>query len=303
MEIKNRKFLITGGASFIGSYTIDALVERGAKVLAIDNFLTGKEENVNPEIKLYRMNIVDVGVEKIFKTERPEFVYHFAFNRLFLKSVENPLIDIDSIAGSLNILNNARKYGVKKIIFPSSGFVYGKTEKLPMAETDNPKPITPYAVAKFAVENYLRFFKEEYNLSYVILRYATAYGKRQNLGAMADYIQKLSSDKQAEIYGDGTMSRDYVYISDIVRANLSALDLPDDYPDPVFNIGTGKETTLNELYKKIADLLNKKASPIYKSSRKEEQKRYFLDSEKYFKAVGWKAEINLDEGLKIILNQ
>jgi len=301
MDIKNRKILITGGASFIGSHTADALIEKGAKVVIVDNFLTGRQENLNPEIKVYKANIIDSEIENIFKNEEPDFVYHFAFNRLFLKSVENPLLDMDSIAGSINLLNNARKIGIKKFIFPSSGFVYGKTEKLPMRETDSPNPITPYAIAKYTVENYLKFFYETYNLPYVILRYPNVYGQRQNIGAMADYIQKLSSGKQAEIYGDGTMSRDYVNVLDIVEANLLALEVPEDYPNPVFNVGTGIETTLNQLYRKIAELLNKKADPIYLPGRSEEQQRYFLDYSRYFKAVGWKPEISLDEGLKLTL--
>jgi len=301
MNIKNRKILITGGASFIGSHTADALIKNGAKVVIVDNFLTGRKENLNPEIKVYKANIVDSEIENIFKNEEPDFVYHFAFNRLFLKSVENPLLDMDSIVGSINLLNNARKIGIKKFIFPSSGFVYGKTEKLPMRETDSPNPITPYAIAKYTVENYLKFFYETYNLPYVILRYANVYGQRQNIGAMADYIQKLSSGKQAEIYGDGTMSRDYVNVSDIVEANLLALEVPEDYPNPIFNVGTGIETTLNQLYQKIAELLNKKADPIYLPGRSEEQRRYFLDYSRYFKAVGWKPEISLDEGLKLTL--
>ncbi|MDP2947207.1 MAG: NAD-dependent epimerase/dehydratase family protein [Nanoarchaeota archaeon] len=301
MKIKNKRFLVTGGASFIGSNTVDALVERGAQVIIVDNFLTGRKENLNPKAKVYKINIVDPKIENIFKKEKPEIIYHFAFNRLFLKSVENPLMDMDSIAGSINLLNNARKYGVKKIIFPSSGFVYGKTKKLPMREIDSPDPATPYAIAKYTVENYLKFFYETYNLPYIILRYATIYGQRQNIGAMADYIQKLSSGKQAEIYGDGTMTRDYIHINDVVRANLLALNIPIDYSNPIFNIGTGQETTLNELYKKIAQLLNKKAKPIYLPGRPGEQDRYFLDCLKFFKATNWRPKIGLEEGLKLTL--
>ncbi len=301
MRIKNKKFLITGGASFIGSNTVDALLEKGAKVIIIDNFFTGRKENLNPKAKVYKINIIDPKIENIFKKEKPEIIYHFAFNRLFLKSIENPLLDMDSIAGSLNILNKARKYGIKKIIFPSSGFVYGKTKKLPMKETDPPNPSTPYAIAKLTVENYLRFFYKTYKLPYVVLRYANVYGQRQNFGAMADYMRKLSEGKQSEIYGDGKMSRDYVHIKDIVRANLLALRVPDDYLNPVFNVGTGKETTLNELYQNIATLLKKEAKPIYLPARAEEQPRYFLDNSKLFRAVGWQPKVSLKEGLEWVL--
>lgn len=208
---------------------------------------------------------------------------------------------MDSIAGSINLLNNARKYRIKKVIFPSTGFVYGKTDKVPMKESDPSNPMTPYAIAKLTVENYLKFFNEIYKLPYVVLRYATVYGQRQSIGAMADYIQKLSENKQAKIYGDGKMSRDYVHVKDIVSANLLALEVPDNYENPIFNIGTKKETTLNELYWKIAKLLHKKADPVYLRGRSEEQKRYFLNHSKFSKTVGWKPKVGLEEGLKMTL--
>ena len=170
-----------------------------------------------------------------------------------------------------------------------------------MKETEPPHPITPYAIAKFTVENYLRFFYETYNLPYVILRYATVYGPKQNIGAMADYIHKLSMGKQAEIYGDGAMTRDYLYIDDVVRVNLLALKVPTNYPNPVFNVGTGIETTLNDLYKKIVQLLNKKANPIYLPERPAEQKRYSLDYSKIKKVLGWKPKYSLEKGLKLRL--
>jgi len=170
-----------------------------------------------------------------------------------------------------------------------------------MKETEPPHPITPYAIAKFTVENYLRFFYETYNLPYVILRYATVYGPKQNIGAMADYIHKLSMGKQAEIYGDGKMTRDYLYIDDVVRVNLLALKLPTNYPNPVFNIGTGIETTVNDLYKKIAQLLDKKAEPIYLAERAEEQHRYALDYSKIKKAINWQPRYGLEDGLRLKL--
>lgn len=298
MNIKNKKILITGGASFIGFHTVNALLKEGAKVIILDNFLTGRKENINPLAKLYELNVNSLEAENVFEKEKPEIVYHLAFNRLFLKSVENPLLDMDSISGSINIFMNAKKYGVKKVIFPSSGFIYGVTNKMPLKETDPVRPISPYAIAKTTVENYLRFFKKVYNLSYVILRYATIYGPRQDMGAMADYIRKLSSGKQAEIFGSGKMTRDYVYIDDVVKANLLALNVPDGHPDPVFNVGTGEETTVNELYEKIAKLLNKTAKPVYLPGRPEEQTRYVLDYSKIEKSLGWKPKYNVEEGLR-----
>ncbi len=301
MKLQNTKVLVTGGAGFIGSHTVDALIEKGADVIIIDNLATGRKENLNPKAKFYNMNIADQKLENIFLEEKPEIIYHFAFNVLVPKSVENPLIDMDSIAGSINLLKNAVKYGVKKIVFSSSGFLYGNTKNLPAKETEPIDPISPYVVSKNAVENYLKFFNKAYGFPYVTFRYAAVYGPRQVTGAMADYIRKLSSGRQAEIWGDGNKTRDYVYIGDVVKANLSALALPSDFQNPVFNIGTGIETTLDELYEKIARLLGKENNPIYFPDRSGEQIRYALDYSKIKTALNWQPTINLEEGLKLRL--
>jgi len=298
MDLKNRKFLVTGGAGFIGSHTVDALIEQGSNVIIIDNLVTGKKENINPKAKFYNLNITNSQIEKIFQEERPEFIYHFAFNVLVPKSVENPLMDMDSIAGAINILQNAKKYNVKKIVFTSSAFLYGNTKNLPATEVEPIMPISPYIVSKRAVENYLEFYKRAFNLSYVILRYSTVYGPRQFTGAMTDYIRKLSADKQAEMYGDGEKTRDYIYIEDVIKANLLALDISPDFLNPIFNIGTSIETTLNDLYKKIAEILDKEAKPIYLPDRPGEQYRYSLDYSKAKRELNWEPRISIEEGLK-----
>ena len=302
MELQNKKILVTGGAGFIGSHTVDALIEKGAKVIVIDNLSTGKKENLNPKAKFYKINIADPEIEEILEKEKPEIIYHFTFFVLVPKSVEDPLLDMDNIIGSVRMLKKVKELGgIEKIIFSSSGFLYGNTKNLPAKETEPVNPVSPYVVAKLAVENYLKFYKQVFGIPYVILRYSAVYGPRQVTGAMADYIRKLSEGKQAEIWGDGNKTRDYVYISDVVRANLLALDAPNDHSNPVFNIGTGIETTLNTLYKKIADLLDKKVKPIYHPDRIGEQIRYCLDVSKIKKKLGWEPRYNLDEGLKLTL--
>jgi len=298
MIVKNKKILVSGGAGFIGSHTVDALIREGAKVVIVDNLATGKIENINPKAKFYKINIADLRLENIFKKEKPEIVYHFAFNVLVPESVENPLIDMDSIVGSVNLLKNARRYGAKKVVFASSSFVYGNNKNLPIKEKEPLDPISSYVIAKNAVENYLHFFKKNYSLPYVILRYATVYGPRQIKGAMADYIRKLNTNKQAKIWGDGKKTRDYIYVDDVVRANILALKLSNSYRDPVFNVGTGKETTLNDLYKKIAGLLRKNSKPIYLPDRPGELMKYSLDYTKIKRALGWKPKYDLETGLK-----
>jgi len=301
MNLKNKKILVTGGAGFIGSHTVDALIKQGARVVVVDNLFTGRKENLNPQAKFYQINIADPKIEEILEKEKPEFIYHFAFFVLVPKSVENPLLDMDCLVGSLRILQRAKNLGVKKVVLSSSGFLYGNTKNLPAKETEPVMPISPYIISKNAVENYLRFYYSAYELPYIILRYAAVYGPRQVTGAMADYVRKLSSGKQAEIWGDGSKTRDYVFIKDVVNANLLALDVSESHLNPVFNIGTGVETTLNAVYKKIADLLSKKAQPIYHPDRPGEQIRYCLDNSKAKKELNWESEVKLDQGLEMLL--
>lgn len=302
MDLQKSKILVTGGAGFIGSHTVDALIQKGAKVVVIDNLVTGRKENLNPQAKFYQLNVASPEIKSVFEKEKPQFIYHFAFNVLVPKSVKNPLMDMDSIAGSLNILQNAKDHAVKKIVFSSSGFIYGNNPNLPVKETAPFEPVSPYAIAKHTVENYLRFFNRTYNLPYVVLRYAAVYGPGQVTGAMADYIRKLAAGKQAEIYGDGTKTRDYTYIGDVIRANLLALGLPENYKNPVFNVSTSIETSLNDLYKKIAKLLNKTPQPIYLPDRPGEQVRCSLDYSKIKNILGWEPKVRLDEGLKYRLS-
>ncbi len=297
--VKGKKFLVTGGAGFIGSHTVGTLIDWGGFVTVIDNLSTGRKENLNPKAKFYHTNLADPSVESIIESERPDVIYHFAFFVLVPRSVENPLLDIDVLIGTLRMLQKAKEIGVQKIIFASSGFLYGNTPFLPAKEEYPVDPVSPYVVAKHAIENYLKFYYKTYHLPYVVLRYAAVYGPRQVTGAMADYIRKLSSGQQAEMWGDGTKTRDYVFIEDVVQANLLALGAPADHPYPVFNIGTGIETTLNDVYRKIAEILGVEAKPIYHPDRPGEQIRYCLDISKARRELGWEPRYNLDDGLRI----
>lgn len=299
--MRGKKFLVTGGAGFIGSNTAREIMKKGGKVVIVDNLSTGKKENVPKGAKFYELDLASPKLEQIFKKEKPEYVYHFAFNVLVPKSVDDPVMDAQSIMASLNLIKLANRAKVKKIFFSSSGFLYGNKAKKPTDEKAEIDPITPYVVSKNAVEHYLRFYKKTFGLPYVIYRYAAVYGPGQVTGAMADYIRKLRADSQADIWGDGTKTRDYTYIDDVVRANLMAFDVDDDFENPIFNIGTGKETTLNELYSLVASLLKKQAAPIYHPDRPAEQMRYSLDSRKIRKVLGWTPKVSLEQGLGKIL--
>lgn len=297
-DLDGMRVLVAGGAGFIGSHTVDALVRAGARVAVVDNLLTGRRQNLPSAATFYEVNIADARFSEIVRQERPDVIYHFAFYVLVPNSVQNPLLDMDAVTGSVRLLQEARALGVRKIVFASSGFLYGNTSTLPVTEAAPVDPVSPYALAKHTVEGYLRFFHHTHRVPYVVLRYAAVYGPGQVTGAMSDYIRKLSGGEQAEIWGDGTKTRDYVYIEDVVNANLLALAVPPDHPAPVFNIGTGIETTLNDLYRRIASLLGVEARPIYRPDRPGEQMRYCLDYTKARQELGWTPRWKLDEGLR-----
>lgn len=301
MNIENTPILVTGGAGFIGSHLVDALVEKRANVIVVDNLSTGKHDYVNPKAKFYEMDMNDPGFEEVFKKECPEIVYMLGFNTNVPESVKNPVFDSWSIIGSLRTLEFAKRYGIKKVIFCSTSFVYGNTKNLPTKETEPVIPDNPYIISKFAVENYLQFYGRTYGLDYVIFRFATTYGPRQVGGAMADYIRSIYAGKQAAIYGDGNKTRDYTYVGDVVRANLMALDYKaNDKILPIFNLSNNKETSLNILYKKIANLLGRPdAEPEYNSDRPGEMMRSRLDNTKAIEHLGWKPVVSFDDGLKM----
>ena len=301
MNVENVTILVTGGAGFIGSHLVDALLEKKANVVVVDNLSTGKRNNVNPGAKFYEMDMNDPGFEEVFKKERPEIVYMLGFNTDVPKSVKNPVFDSRSILGSLRTLEFARMHETRKVIFCSTSFVYGNTKNLPTKETEPVIPDNPYIISKFAVENYVQFYGRTYGVEYVIFRFATTYGPRQVGGAMADYIRSIYAGKQAAIYGDGTKTRDYTYISDIVASNLLALDYkPDGAILPIFNLSNNKENNLNTLYKKIANLLGRpEAEPEYNPDRPGEMMRSRLDNAKAKEHLGWQPSVSFDEGLRM----
>jgi UDP-glucose 4-epimerase len=295
--IAGKVFLITGGAGFIGSHIADALIARGGQVVIVDNLLTGRRENLNPAAKFHEGNIADAElIDQLFRDYKPDYVYHLAHFVLVPKSIDNPLLDMDSVRGSINILQSAKKYGLKKIIYSSSGFIYGNNPNLPLKETEPHDPGAPYSIAKFAVEGYLHFYRKSFGIDYVVFRNAAVYGPRQITGAMAAYIRELQQGVPSEFYGVKT--RDYVYISDVVETYLRALALPANHPDPIFNLGMSGEMHLIDLYKTLALLLNKEANPVLLPERPGEQNRYCVDTTKAVRDLGWNPKVTLEEGLR-----
>jgi UDP-glucose 4-epimerase len=301
MSLRGKTFLITGGAGFIGSHVADAIIAKGGKVVIVDNLSTGRKENINPDAIFYEANIADKRIiDSIYCESRPDYVYHFAWYVLVPRSIQDPLLDMDCLRGSIHLLQAARQYGVKKFIFSSSGFIYGNNPHLPLKESEPHVSEAPYAITKYAVEEYLQFYRKSFGIDYVTFRNAAVYGPRQITGAMAAYIRELQEGVPSEFYGIKT--RDYVYVSDVVDANLRALSLPPNHPDPIFNIGRGEEMHLIDLYATLAKLLRKESKPVKLPERPGEQDRYCVSIAKAMRDLGWIPRVTLENGLRETLS-
>lgn len=301
------KILITGGAGFIGSHIVDLFIKKGYQVAVVDNLKTGKLENLNSKAKFYKVDICNIkALENVFKEEKPDYVSHQAAHASVRESVEDPQYDAqNNIFGSLNILENCIKFGVKKIVFASTGgALYGEADQIPTKEDYPAHPLSPYGVAKLTVENYLFYYGIIKNLNYVVLRYANVYGERQDpfgeAGVVAIFSQKIASDNQPVINGDGKQTRDYVYVGDVAKANLLALE--SDKTKIAYNIGTGIETSVNELFKIMVEISGKKVKEVHGPAKEGEQRRSVLDFSKIQKELGWGPKVALKEGLKKTYN-
>jgi UDP-glucose 4-epimerase len=303
------KILVTGGAGFIGSHIVDAYLDAGYEVLVIDNLSTGDLNNLNPKAKFFELDIRDKKVADIFAKERPDIVNHHAAQISVTVSTQKPIFDADiNILGSLNIFTNSAKYGVQKIIFASTGgAIYGDADEYPTTENYVPMPVSPYAIAKFSVEKYLHYYFYQFGLKYLVLRYANVYGPRQiphgEAGVVSIFIENLLQNKESNLYAypdesDG-MIRDYVFVSDVVNANLQGLEMSD---NEVVNIGTGKPTTTGKLYRQIASLMGSNIKPKLMGARQGDIHRSCLDISKAREVLNWYPKTSLQEGIEKTIN-
>jgi len=296
------KVLVTGGAGFIGSNVADGLIDEGYKTVIVDDLSNGMKENVPQKSAFYKVDVRDKALEDVFKKEKPDIVIHNAAQLSVRISVENPLHDADiNIMGGLNLIDLCKKYSVKKVLFASSGgTVYGEQQVFPADESHPLGPISPYGVAKLATEHYLHYYHSVYGLNYISLRYANIYGPRQDplgeAGVVAIFSNKILEGEEPVINGDGLQTRDYTYIGDVVKANLSAIT--SDYAGPV-NIGTGVETDVVTLFNILKHASGKDIQAKHGPAKTGEQKRSVLDSNLAEKVLGWKPEIAIEEGLKL----
>ncbi len=293
-------FLVTGGAGFIGSHVVDKLIQDGHHVAVVDDLSTGSRENVNPSATFYQTDIRSDELSSIFKKEKPDFVNHHAAQMDVRRSVQEPLFDADvNILGSLNLIENSLRHNVKKFVYISTGgAVYGEPDYLPVDETHPIRPLCQYGISKHTVEHYLYLYGQTYGLRYTVLRYPNVYGPRQNpfgeAGVNAIFIGKMLRGEVPTIFGDGEQLRDYVYVSDIVRANIAALERGD---GQIYNIGSGIGTSVNQIYEKLQQITGFSQPAIYSEHRTGEIQRVYLDSSKASKELGWKVQVSFDEGL------
>ena len=297
------KILVTGGAGFIGSQVTDRYIADGHRVLVVDNLVTGRKENLNPRAQFTQMDIQDPNLDGFFARERPEVVNHHAAQIDVRKSVQDPLFDAGTnILGMLNLLEKALKYGVRRFIFASSGgAIYGdQSLGAESAKEEDPlRPISPYGVAKATGELYLHYYRVVHGLDSVALRYGNVYGPRQDpfgeAGVVAIFAEKLLSGGQPMIHGDGLQTRDYVYVEDVAEANALALNPK---ASGSFNIGTGLEKNVNELFWGLVRITGKSVKEVHGPAKLGEQRRSVLNCSKAQTHLGWRARVSFADGLQ-----
>ena len=302
------RVLVTGGAGFIGSHIVDAYVQAGHHVTVVDNLATGRRDNVNSRAQFVCADIRDASMDAVFQRGQFDVVNHHAAQIDLRRSVADPAHDAEvNIVGMLNLLECARRHGVQSVIFASTGgAIYGAQEPPPNSEWHPARPLSPYGIAKLAGENYLHYYRAVHDMRAVILRYANVYGPRQNphgeAGVVAIFIMRLVQGERPVIFGDGQQTRDFVFVGDVSRANLLALEYLSETPratEPlVLNIGTGRELSVNGVYSQLKTSAPEAPQPVYAPPRLGEQRRSAIDPSYAKRTLGWEPCVPMEEGLR-----
>jgi UDP-glucose 4-epimerase len=301
------KVFVTGGAGFIGSHVVDTLLEAGHHVVIVDNLWEhggGKMENVNPRARFYNMDIRDPALQNVFEEEQPEAICHLAAQHSVKISTDDPQHDASvNILGLINLLQNATRFGVRKIIFSSSGATYGTVEQMPVDENTRQNPESPYGTTKMASEFYLRFWKNMYGLDFTILRYGNVYGPRQDplgeAGVIAIFSRQILLNQPVRIDWDGEQQKDYVYVRDVARANHFALDRGG---GETYCIACGKGTSVNGLYQGLVKEIGHEVEISKAPKRPGDIYLTYFDCRKALRDLGWQAEVGLEEGLRLTVD-
>ena len=295
------RILLTGGAGFIGSHVAEQLLARGHEVIVVDDLSSGKRENVPEGARFFEEDIRS-GCEEVFQELRPEVLCHQAAQMDVRRSVREPDFDAGvNVLGTIRLLQNCVQYGVGRVIFASTGgAVYGEQQEFPAPEDHPQYPISPYGVSKLAGERYLHYYHVQYGISYAALRYSNVYGPRQDphgeAGVVAIFCGNLAAQKVSTINGTGEQTRDYVYVGDVARANVLALE--NEVPSGAYNVGTGVETSVNRLYELLLGISGKDLPPEHGPAKLGEQLRSSVDPARAGRVLGWRPEVELAVGLE-----
>lgn len=301
MAKRYKRVLVTGGAGFIGSHIVDALIRRRIKTYVIDDLSNGKRSNLNPNATFYQMSITSPKLKSVVAKMKPDAIVHAAAQQDVRVSVAKPQLDAKvNVMGTINLIEAGLACGVKKMVFLSTGgALYPASGRPPFKETVAPEPLSPYAIAKRAGELYFQFAHEVHGLPYVCLRLANVYGPRQDTsskgGVVSIFASRLFSGKPLVINGDGKKTRDYVYVADVVRAVKAALDRS---AIGIFNIGTGKETSVNTIFRQLRKLSGADVPERHGPEKPGEVMRSALNANLAKKVLGWEPKVPFNEGLK-----
>ena len=311
-----KKFVVSGGAGFIGSHLVDALISSGAEVIVIDNFSTGSEENLQSSLDaasdrlfVHNLDICSEEIEKLFADFKPDAVFHLAGQMNVRNSVADPVYDADkNVVGTVNVLESARRAGCKQVVFASTGgAIYGEQSQFPADEEHQCKAESPYGISKRGAELYLEYYARYYDMRCVSLRYANVYGPRQNpkgeAGVIAIFSEKLFADEKLRVNGDGKQTRDYIYVGNVVSANL-AVSQDSKSGFYIYNVGRGEEISVLDIVENLQDLwpehkpeLGQELSYEHGPTLPGEQMRSVIDSSKLSKEFSWNPDVDFKEGL------
>jgi UDP-glucose 4-epimerase len=294
------KILVTGGAGFIASHVSDSFLALGHEVCIVDNFASGKRENLPADAAFYEADIRDENLADVFKAEKPDVVVHHAAHIEVTRSVREPAYDASiNILGSLNLFECCRAYGVKKIVYAGTGgALVGEPVYIPVDEAHPIDPLAPYGVSKHTVEHYLYTYKANHGIDYTVLRYPNVYGPRQDphgeAGVVAIFSLMMLAGQQPTIFGDGSKTRDYCYVGDIAAANMLALNSP---LSGVYNLGRGIEVTDLEVFEAVRAAVGSDMDPRYAPVRPGEVEHIALDASKARRELGWDWKVDFKDGV------
>ena len=297
------RVLVTGAAGFIGSHVTDALVDAGHSVAALDDFSTGKEEHLNTQARLHVASVTDAdALDGVFARERPQVVYHLAAQVSVRRSMAAPSQDAGvNVLGSINTIQSCVEHGAERIVFSSTAAVYSEPLYLPVREDHPKRPQSAYGTAKLAVESYLRLYADVYGLRYKVLRFGNVFGPRQDphgeAGVVAIFTNQMLEGVRPTIFGDGTKTRDYVYVDDVASANMLAMAPRGD--NDVYNIARGIETSDFEIFDAVRSATGASVEPAYRVKRPGEADRIALDNSKARRILGWTPKMDLAEGIAL----